>query len=75
VSDAGRQPKPTGSDAKEGVLIRLLAPTGKSRLRLLVLALLLVVWIAFLIGLYLSMRRSHTPAVPASTATAMAFPR
>lgn len=56
-------------EAREGALIRFLAPAQKSRGRLLLLAFLMVVWILVLIGLYLETRAQKK----AETATGVAM--
>ncbi len=57
---------PQRSPEAEGLLIRLLAPAHRSRLRLLIMALVLFAWIAFLVGLYLETARNHHHSLPAS---------
>lgn len=61
------------AEGAEGALIRFLAPAHKSRPRLLLMALLLITWIAILIGLYLSTPHAHASSSPASSRAAVAF--
>lgn len=62
-------------ESTEGAVIRFLAPVHKSRRRLLFMSLLLIAWIAILIGLYLSTAHVPTPASSPSSKLAMAIPR
>jgi hypothetical protein len=73
VSGARREESVAGQ-ATETAIIRLLAPAHKSRLRLLLMALLLITWIAILILLYLATPHLPSPPAPASSRVAMAFP-
>lgn len=70
-----REAREARAKGVEGALIRFLAPAHKSRPRLLLMSLLLITWIAILIGMYLS--TAHRPVAPssASSTLAMAFGR
>ena len=59
-----------GTEGTEGALIRFLAPAHKSRMRLVLMALLLAAWIAILIGFYLA--TPHLPKHPSPASSGAA---
>ena len=66
--------EPGRAQEDEGAMIGVLAPHNASRLRLILMAALLIIWIAVLLGLYLATPHLQKGPSPSSGMT-MAFER